>query len=105
MNNTIYIMLNDKSISVALDILEEIRDQIRTMLPSHMKWPAYKIVKYSVNHLGYGLFGIYMNNDCYALENLKFSQIHMLIYRLKIDYYGNYQKPLKSVPHFDFRGV
>ena len=103
--NTIYIMLNDKSISVALDILEEIRDQIRTMLPSNLSWPAYKIVKYSVNHLGYGLFGIYMNNDCYALENLKFSQIDMLIHRLKIDYYGNYQKPLKSVPHFDFRGV
>ena len=105
MNNTIYIMLNDKSIAVALDILEMIQLKIKTFIPSHLDWPAHKIVKDIVNHLGYGLFGIYMNNDCYALENLKMSQIDMLIHKLKIDYYGNYQKPLKSVPHFDFRGV
>lgn len=105
MNNTIYIMLNDKSISIALDILGEIRNQIRTICLSHMDWDADKIVKYSVNHLGYGLFGIYMNNDCYALENLKMSQIDTLIHKLKVNYYGSYQKPLKSVPHFDFRGV
>lgn len=105
MNNIIYIMLNDKSISVALDILGEIRNQIRTMCLSHINWDEDKIVKYSVNHLGYGLFGIYMNNDCYALENLKMSQIDTLIHKLTVDYYGSYQKPLKSVPHFDFRGV
>ena len=105
MNNTIYIMLNDKSIAVALDILEEIHNQICTIRLSHMNWDAHKIVKYSVNHLGYGLFGIYMKNDCYALENLTFIQIDLLIHKLKVDYYGSYQKPLKSVPHFDFRGV
>lgn len=105
MNNTIYIMLNDKSIAVALDILGEIRNQIRTMCLSHIDWDEDKIIKYSVNHLGYGLFGIYMNNDCYALENLTFIQIGLLIQKLKIDCYGSYNRPLKSVPHFDFRGV
>lgn len=105
MNNTIYIMLNDKSIAVALDILGEIRNQIRTTCLSHIDWDDDKIIKYSVNHLGYGLFGIYMNNDCYALENLTFIQIDLLIQKLKIDCYGSYNRPLKSVPHFDFRGV
>lgn len=105
MNNTIYIMLNDKSIAVALDILEMIQLKIKTFVPGHLDWPAHKIVKDIVNNLGYGLFGIYMNNDCYALENLTFIQIDKIIYKLRIDYYGSYQKPLKSVPHFDFRGV
>lgn len=105
MNNTIYIMLNDKSIAVALDILENIQSEVRNAIPRKLNIAEHIIVEEAVNQLGYGFFGIYMNNDCYALENLKFSQINMLIHRLKIDYYGNYQKPLKSVPHFDFRGV
>lgn len=105
MNNTIYIMLNDKSIAVALDILKEIQNKVRNDIPFKLKIAEHIIVENAVNQLGYGFFGIYMNNNIYALTNLSFRQLDKLVNNLTLNYYGSYQKPLKSVPHFDFRGV
>lgn len=105
MNNIIYIMLNDKSIAVALDILKNIQSEVRNAIPRKLNIAEHIIVEEAVNQLGYGFFGIYMNNNVYTLTNLSFMQLDKLICDLKLNYYGNMQKPLKSVPHFDFRGV
>ena len=103
--NIVYIVLNDKSIGVALDILEAIQNRVRSLILQDLSKPAQEIMKEAVDNLGYGFFGLYMDNDFCALSNLTFSQLDNAIYKLKILYTGNYHKLLRSVPHFDFRGV
>lgn len=105
MRNIVYIVLNDKSVGVALDILETIRNRVHTIILQGLRKPEQEIMKEAVDNLGYRFFGIYMNNDFRSLANLTFNQLDSAIYRLKILYVGSYDKPLRSVAHFDFRGV
>lgn len=105
MINIVYIVFNDKSIGVALDILEAIQNRVRALILQDLSKPAQEIMKEAVDDLGYEFFGIYMNNDFRSLTNLTFSQLDSTIYKLKVLYTGNYDKPLRSLPHFDFRGV
>ena len=105
MINIVYIVLNDKSISVALDILEAIQNRVRALILQSLKKSEQEIMKEAVDDLGYGFFGIYMNNDFRSLANLTFSQLDSTVYKLKVLYTGNYNILLRSLPHFDFRGV
>ena len=105
MINIVYIILNDKSVGVALDILETIRNRVHTIILQGLRKPEQEIMKEAVDNLGYRFFGIYMNNDFRSLANLTFNQLDSAIYRLKILYVGSYDKPLRSLAHFDFRGV
>ena len=105
MINIVYIILNDKSVGVALDILETIRNRVHTIIFQGLNKPEQEIMKEAVDNLGYRFFGIYMNNDFRSLANLTFNQLDSAIYRLKILYVGSYDKPLRSLAHFDFRGV
>lgn len=105
MINIVYIILNDKSVGVALNILEAIQNKVHTIILQSLKKSEQEIMKEAVDDLGYGFFGIYMNNDFRSLANLTFNQLDSAIYRLKILYVGSYDKPLRSLTHFDFRGV
>lgn len=105
MINIVYIVLNNKSISVALDILEAIQNRVRTLRLQDLSKPAQEIMKEAVDDLGYEFLGIYMNNDFCSLANLTFRQLNSAVYKLKVLYIGNYNKLLRSLPHFDFRGV
>ena len=105
MINIVYIVLNDKSVGVALDILDAIQTKVHILIFNNLFKSEYEIMKEAVDDLGYGFFGLYMNNDFHSLANLTFRQLDSAIHKLKVDYYGSYNRPLKSVPHFDFRGV
>lgn len=105
MINIVYIVLNDKSVGVALDILEAIQNKVHALILQSLRKPEQEIMKEAVDNLGYRFFGLYMNNDFRSLANLTFNQLDSAIYRLKILYVGSYDKPLRSVAHFDFRGV
>ena len=105
MINIVYIVLNDKSVGVALDILEAIQNKIHLMILNNLSRSASEIMKEAVDNLGYGFFGLYMDNDFHSLANLTFRQLDSAIHKLKIEYVGSYDKPLRSLAHFDFRGV